>query len=51
MEPCPNREANIQQCTCAYDCSRKGLCCECVVYHREKGQLPQCYQGYRLVKG
>jgi hypothetical protein len=22
---------------------RKGKCCDCVTYHRQKGQLPACY--------
>lgn len=30
-------------CTCTYEpCSRKGKCCECIVYHRKNGQLPGC---------
>ncbi len=29
---------------CTYEpCSRKGICCECIVYHRELGELPACY--------
>ncbi|MGD0821579.1 MAG: DUF6485 family protein [Desulfomonilia bacterium] len=35
---------NIQSCRCTYEsCSRRGQCCECVRYHRDKGQLPGCF--------
>ncbi len=38
------KEKNIENCPCTYPgCSRKGLCCECVKHHREKGALPACY--------
>ena len=36
-------EKNLAQCTCTYEpCSRKGKCCECLVYHRRMGELPGC---------
>jgi hypothetical protein len=51
MQPCPNQEANTRQCTCDYEpCPRKGVCCQCIAYHRDQGQLPGCYGGYRLVR-
>jgi len=42
------RECQIEQnkasCNCTYEpCSRKGICCECIVYHRKSGELPACY--------
>ncbi|MBF0619732.1 MAG: hypothetical protein HQL19_06140 [Candidatus Omnitrophica bacterium] len=38
------KEKNMARCTCTYEgCSRKGLCCECVQYHRAKGGLPGCF--------
>jgi hypothetical protein len=38
-----NRERNVRQCTCTYEpCSRKGVCCECIAYHRQYGELPGC---------
>ncbi len=41
---CPNKEKNMTDCNCTYEpCSRKGICCECLHYHRRKGQLPACY--------
>jgi len=36
------RNKNI--CNCSYEpCSRKGICCECISYHRKNNQLPACY--------
>lgn len=41
---CPNLERHLKQCTCSYEpCSRKGVCCECLAYHRSQGELPACY--------
>lgn len=41
---CQNREKNMKHCNCTYEpCSRKGICCECVAYHRAMNQLPACY--------
>lgn len=37
------KEENLKMCTCTYPCSRKGLCCECVEYHRRVRQLPGCF--------
>ncbi len=38
------KEKNMKDCNCSYDpCSRKGICCECLHYHRRQGQLPACY--------
>jgi len=38
------REKNIQNCPCTYsNCSRKGMCCECIKHHRQRGELPACY--------
>lgn len=40
---CPNRERNLKDCTCTYPgCSRKGMCCQCIRYHRERGEIPGC---------
>ena len=38
-----NIEGNKVKCTCTYDCSKKGKCCECVSFHRERGELPGCF--------
>ena len=37
-------EINKEKCNCTYEpCSKKGMCCDCLHYHREMGQLPACY--------
>jgi hypothetical protein len=37
-------EQNKSKCNCTYEpCSRKGICCECITYHHELGELPACY--------
>jgi hypothetical protein len=37
-------ENNKSKCNCTYEpCPRKGICCECVSYHRESGELPACF--------
>lgn len=33
---------NQKKCNCTYQCSRKGMCCECLHYHLEMRQLPAC---------
>jgi hypothetical protein len=41
---CENKEKNLKQCNCTYEpCPRKGICCECIDYHRSSGELPACY--------
>jgi len=45
------REENLKDCTCTYQCPRRGLCCECVAHHRAKNQIPGCFfqrRGSRL---
>jgi hypothetical protein len=38
------KPANLKYCHCSYEpCPRKGLCCECLHYHRRQGELPACY--------
>lgn len=38
------RESNKQNCTCTYaGCSRAGVCCECVAYHKRRNELPGCF--------
>lgn len=35
---------NLTVCNCTYEpCPRKGVCCECLAYHRDHGELPACY--------
>lgn len=38
------KEINLSRCNCSYSpCSRKGICCECIAYHRRNDELPACY--------
>lgn len=38
------KNSNMQGCNCTYEpCPRKGVCCECITYHRRMNQLPACY--------
>lgn len=38
------KELNLKDCACTYPgCPRKGICCECIRYHREAEELPACY--------
>jgi len=37
------KEKNLKKCPCTYpNCSRKGLCCECLRYHLSNNELPAC---------
>ena len=37
------KEENLKSCPCTYpDCSRKGICCECIRYHLTRNELPAC---------
>lgn len=39
-----NKSKNMKGCNCSYEpCSRKGICCECIAYHRRARELPACY--------
>ncbi|MFQ6033229.1 MAG: DUF6485 family protein [Candidatus Aminicenantales bacterium] len=43
MREC-NEENNRQRCNCTWEpCSRKGICCECIEYHWNMGELPACF--------
>lgn len=37
------KEINLKNCNCSYPCERKGVCCECIAYHRKRKELPACY--------
>lgn len=38
------KTTNLNRCNCTYDpCPRKGICCECVAYHRAMNELPACF--------
>lgn len=41
---CANTKNNLANCNCTYEpCSKKGNCCECVLFHRKSGQIPACF--------
>jgi len=41
---CNLKEKNLVRCNCTYEpCSRKGICSECIAYHRSMNELPGCY--------
>lgn len=41
---CNLKEKNLAICNCTYEpCPRKGICCECIAYHRSMNELPGCY--------
>lgn len=43
MATCPNKTRNDCMCTCTYEpCSRKGICCDCIAYHKRNGEVPGC---------
>jgi hypothetical protein len=43
MPQCKVNE-NKKYCPCTYEpCEKKGMCCECIRYHRQRGELPACY--------
>ena len=37
------KNSNLTNCNCSYSCERKGVCCDCITYHRRNGELPACY--------
>ncbi|MFO7717619.1 MAG: DUF6485 family protein [Thermodesulfobacteriota bacterium] len=44
QDQCPRMHINTSYCNCTYSgCPRHGLCCECLHYHRQRGELPACY--------
>ena len=45
------KEINLKDCPCTYPgCSRKGICCECIKHHKDKGELPACYFSVEVEK-
>ncbi len=44
------KNTNLQNCNCSYPCSKKGICCDCIAYHRSQNELPACYFSNRAEK-
>ena len=41
---CLNKKKNLERCNCSYSgCSKKGMCCDCLHYHKMSGQMPACF--------
>jgi hypothetical protein len=40
---CDNLKKNLTYCNCTFSCAKKGKCCECLLYHRQRGEVPACY--------
>ncbi|MHC4712832.1 MAG: hypothetical protein ACYTAN_06105 [Planctomycetota bacterium] len=37
------KDENQKKCICPHeDCPRHAVCCDCVAYHRDGGELPMC---------
>lgn len=35
---------DVSHCTCScLACDKRGNCCQCVIYHRGKGEIPGCF--------
>lgn len=43
MKTCVNKDSNMSKCNCTYSCEKKGICCECIAYHRNRKELPACF--------
>lgn len=38
------KEENKIECSCtATTCSNRGVCCDCVRYHRDRSEVPGCF--------
>ncbi|MDG6228540.1 MAG: DUF6485 family protein [Candidatus Thermoplasmatota archaeon] len=47
---CRSEENKKNYCNCTYLCDKKGVCCECIQYHRKRGELPACYFSKEIEK-
>lgn len=36
------KDRNLKVCNCTYPCSTKGVCCDCLMSHIKKRELPAC---------
>jgi len=39
---CKNYERNLSKCNCLIECDKKGICCDCIAFHRKLNQVPAC---------
>jgi hypothetical protein len=40
---CKSENNKNTHCNCTYSCQKKGVCCDCLHYHRKMGELPACF--------
>lgn len=46
------KESNMEFCNCSYPgCAKKGICCQCLHYHRQDGKMPACFFPDDIEKG
>ncbi|MDR2391912.1 MAG: DUF6485 family protein [Planctomycetota bacterium] len=46
-DPCVNLDANKKICTCSnISCENHGICCRCVLRHRDGQKLPACLRHF-----
>ena len=48
---CGEIERNTERCPCVAKpnkCANIGICCDCIVRHMSKHNLPRCYKDYAL---
>lgn len=38
-----NLVKNKINCNCSYPCDKKGECCICLNYHKNRGEFPACF--------
>lgn len=36
------KDENKLNCTCTYNCNKRGICCECIASHLKHNELPGC---------
>lgn len=37
-------EESLKHCNCSYtSCDKRGNCCKCVAYHKDRSEFPACF--------
>jgi hypothetical protein len=51
-EDCANYALNLEMCPCDnVSCANRGICCECLSAHLQKGSTTACMRGARRATG
>ncbi len=38
------QKKNADKCSCTYtSCDKRGACCQCIAFHRARGEMVGCY--------